>query len=256
MKGIDNHFPISSGSDLTRLNPSLGDQLSCLSIAQSATRLQQIPEDPKNNLRLQALPLSEVEQTKKSAAMDSFWIWSRPTAGTSALPALLADLRNQTPGSDSTAAPARQLAPSRNRKLSSPAYTAVDLNECNLGVWVGVLAERGAEGFDVSEAGARWLAFPKAEYYLPHHGAYKIDSLMGAFFIYGSMDEAQATPALLKIASDASHPAREQALAILLFQATPESFRAIKIANKSDAQTGTVCDAPPSRNPRRVKPRG
>lgn len=135
-------------------------------------------------------------------------------------------------------------------------YVAVDLDDVHLGFWVGILAQRGAEGFDVSEAGARWLAFPKAEYYLPQHGAYKIDSLMGAFFIYGSMDEAQATPALLKIASDAGHPAREQALAILLFQATPESFRALKIANKvGRAEKAQSAMLRLLENPRRVKPR-
>jgi hypothetical protein len=135
-------------------------------------------------------------------------------------------------------------------------YTAVDLNDVHLGFWVTTLAQRGAEGFDVSEAASRWLTFPKAEYYLPQHGAYKVDSLLGAFFIYGSMDEAHATPALLKIASDTSHPAREQALAILLFQATPDAFRALKIANKvgrtEKAQSAMLRLL---ENPRRVKPR-
>ena len=39
---------------------------------------------------------------------------------------------------------------------------------------------------------------PETEYYLPQHGAYKIDSLLGDSS-YTDVDEAQATPALLKI---------------------------------------------------------
>ncbi|MCM3870176.1 MAG: hypothetical protein ND895_05695 [Pyrinomonadaceae bacterium] len=135
-------------------------------------------------------------------------------------------------------------------------YAEVDLGDVDLRFWVGIIAKRGTEGFDVADAGARWLSFPKAEYYLPEHGAFKVDLLLGAFYIYGSMDEAQATPALLKIASDRSHPAREQALAILLFQATPESFRALKIANKvgrtDEAQSALLLLL---ENPRRVTPR-
>jgi hypothetical protein len=42
------------------------------------------------------------------------------------------------------------------------------------------------------------------------------------------MDEAQATPALLKIISQTNHLERETALLILMSQATPESLRALR----------------------------
>lgn len=135
-------------------------------------------------------------------------------------------------------------------------YAAVDLNDVDLRFWVGIVAQRGVEGFDVAGPGAHWLSFSKAEYYLPEHGASRVDSLTGAFFIYGSMDEAQATPTLLNIASDISHPAREQALAILFFQATPEAFRGLKNANKAgrsaEAQSAVLGLL---ENPRRITPR-
>lgn len=106
-------------------------------------------------------------------------------------------------------------------------FIGVDLNDVDLRTWVEVLAQRGFEGFDVSEAGARWLALPSAKYYLPEH-AFEVGKLEGALFLFGSMDEAQATPALLKIVSQPNQPEREIALAILMTQATPESLRALK----------------------------
>jgi hypothetical protein len=48
------------------------------------------------------------------------------------------------------------------------------------------------------------------------------------------MDEALATPALLKIVLDKSHPGRETALWALMNQATPESLQALKGINKDD----------------------
>jgi hypothetical protein len=89
----------------------------------------------------------------------------------------------------------------------------------------------GAEGFDVSDAADKWLRFPNAFYYLPEHGAYKVTVDNGAMFLFGSMDEAQATPALLKIVSDKSHPGREIALWALMSQATPESLQGLRQIN-------------------------
>src|SRR6185503_7757427 len=87
---------------------------------------------------------------------------------------------------------------------------------------------------DVSEPADKWLRYPKATYYLPEHGAYKVSKGEGALFLYGSMDEAQATPALLKTIRDPSHPAREIALQVLTSQATPESLRALKSINQAE----------------------
>ena len=80
----------------------------------------------------------------------------------------------------------------------------------------------------MSEAGARWLAYPKAEYYVPQHGAYRIRKFEGALYLYGSMEEAQATPALLKIVKQPAQPGRDYAAALLTLQATPEALRALK----------------------------
>ncbi|HLL76162.1 MAG TPA: hypothetical protein VK421_12960 [Pyrinomonadaceae bacterium] len=174
---------------------------------------------------------SEAESNAKSAAMDRVWemVKARPAELLPCLRDALADpqadpwfrfdgsnlLVSLDPSAASKAEQVRQ-------------YTAVDLDDVNLMIWVSTLAQRGAEGFDVSEAGGRWLAYPKAKYYLPQHGAREVDKFLGGIFIFGSMDEAQATPALFKIAASASHPGRDIAISLLLMQATPEAVRGLK----------------------------
>ena len=178
----------------------------------------------------------EAELNAKSAAMDRFWetVKANQKGMLPCLSVALKDPRSDPwfrfdavnllvsldPSPDSKAEQVRQ-------------YTAVDLADISLQDWVSALARRGAEGFDVSEAGARWLALPNPEYYLPLHGSYKVDRFLGAIFIYGSMDEAQATPALLKIAGTTNHPGREVALSLLLMQATPEAQRGLREVNLS-----------------------
>jgi hypothetical protein len=107
-------------------------------------------------------------------------------------------------------------------------HAAANLDDVDLSVWVETLARRGLEGFDVSEGGERWLSYPKGRYFLPEHGAYEVKQSEAALFIFGSMDEGQATPALLRIVNQPAHPGRELALTILLSQSTPESWRALK----------------------------
>lgn len=230
-------------------SPALGQQNPCTEFRQAI----------KATYNFKPSRLSEAEKDAKSSDMDRFWALVKAKKGEllPCLRAAVADSKSDAwfrfDGSNLLIS----LDPSAMSKAEQVRqYTAVDLNDVHLGIWVGVLAQRGAEGFDVSEAAARWLGYPKAEYYLPRHAAYRVNSLMGAFFIYGSMDEAQATPALLKIASDASHPGREAALAILLYQATPEAFQGLKMANKvgraARAQTALLESL---QNPRRVNPR-
>jgi len=201
---------------------------------------------------------SQAEQDVKAAAMDKFWEMVK------AKPALVACLRSAIadPQSDpwfrfDGSNLLVSLDPSSASKAEQVRqYTTVDLEDIDPRVWVSTMAQRGAEGFDVSQAAARWLTFPKADYFLPEHGAAKVDAFIGAFFIFGSMDEAFATPALLKIASDPNNPARERALIMLMSQATPEAFGALKTANKigrsAEAQAALLKGL---RNPPRVEPR-
>jgi hypothetical protein len=178
--------------------------------------------------------LNEAEQTAKSKAMDQVWDAVKSDRAT-LLPCLQAALAD--PNADGFfrfdgSSLLVSLEPSRESKLALiHAHTLVDLSDVDLRVWISRLASLGVEGFDVSEAADKWLRFPNAFYYLPEHGAYKVTVDNGAMFLFGSMDEAQATPALLKIVSDKSHPGREIALWALMSQATPESLQALRQIN-------------------------
>lgn len=173
----------------------------------------------------------EAESNAKSAAMDGFWnlVKARQKELLPCLRAAVEDPQSDPwfrfDGSNLLV----HLDPSPESKAAQVRrYAEVDLGDADLRDWVSTLARRGAEGFDVSGAGARWLALPQPGYYLPEHGAQKVDKFLGAIFIYGAMDEAQATPALLKSAGDRAMTDRGIAVSLLLMQATPDAMRGLR----------------------------
>jgi len=180
--------------------------------------------------------LTDSERKSKSAAMDRFWEMVKADPKR-LLPCLRIAL--QDAGADKwfrfdASNLLVQVDPSpASKTIQVRSYTDADLDDVDLRTWVTVLAARGFEGFDTSEAGARWLARPSAKYFLPEHGAYEVNALQGALIIFGSMDESHATPALINILSQPNHPGREFALLILMNQATPESLRALKQVDAS-----------------------
>jgi hypothetical protein len=185
----------------------------------------------KSTYNFRPSKISDAEREAKVAAMDK--VWSSAKANPKEMqPCLRAAL--ERPDADQWfrfdgSSLLVELDPSPEAKaLQVRIYVGTDLDDVSLQVWVETLARRGAEGFDVSEAGNRWLTYPNAHYFLPRHGIYEVKTFEGALFIYGSMDEAQTTPALLKIIGQANHPGREHALRILMSQATLESLRALK----------------------------
>jgi hypothetical protein len=130
--------------------------------------------------------------------------------------------------------------PSRASKaLQVRKFIEANLDGTSLEYWVKTMARRGVEGFDTSAAGAKWLSYPKAKYNLAMHGGFPVDSFIGAVFIFGSMEEDLATPTLLRIVNDVAHPHRDDALAILMSQATPASLRALKEVNAAGFPEGT-----------------
>lgn len=178
--------------------------------------------------------VSEAERDAKSDAMDRVWSLVKKDRVT-LLPCLRAALADSNAdaffrfdGSNLLLS----LDPSAESKsILVRSHTLVDLADVDLRVWLSRLSSLGAEGFDISEAADKWLRFPRAYYFLPEHGGYKVGADIGAIFLYGSMDEAQATPALRKIVSDKTHPGREIALWALMNQATPESLQALRQIN-------------------------
>jgi hypothetical protein len=175
--------------------------------------------------------LKDSERESKIAAMDRVWkmVGAKPAKLLPCLRAAISESgADQWFRFDGSALLVKLDPSTASKALQVRAYTDVDLDDVDLHIWVRTLAQRGVEGIDVSEAGDKWLRYPNAHYFLPQHGAYEVKIFQGALSIFGSMDEAQATPALVKVVSQPNHAGREHALWLLMMQATPEALRALK----------------------------
>jgi len=175
--------------------------------------------------------LTAADQAVHLAAIDTFWNTVKANRRT-LLPCLSADLTTP-PDSGLFLVDGSNLLLSLDSSASAKAiqvraYTGARLDDIDLRVWVSDLAQRGAEGFDVSTAAERWLRYPKAHFYLPEHGAYEVQRLEGALYLYGSLPESLATPALIRIVTSPRDSARQDALYLLMSQATPEALRALR----------------------------
>jgi hypothetical protein len=190
--------------------------------------------------------LMDAGQVKaQSAKLDVFWNQVRQSR-TTLLPCLRKALKEDNSSSFFAIDGSMLLVdidPSRASKaLQVKKFISANLDGVDLAYWVRTMARRGVEGFDTSEAGAKWLSYPKAKYHLSMHGGYPVNSFIGAVFIFGSMDEEFATPVLLRLVNEVGRPRdqRESALAILESQATHASLQALRQVNASGLTPGTA----------------
>jgi hypothetical protein len=227
-------------------------------VAQNCDELKKLIDKTYN---FKPSKLTEVEKTAKSAEMDL--VWNKVKANQKELlPCLREAMDARTDDgffrfdASNLLIQLDQSNDAKNRLITS--YAAVDLADVNLIYWMPYIAVLGYEGFDTSQAGENWLRHPSAAYYSPRHGALQVTKEMGALFIYGSMDESTATPALVKIAGTENHPGREIAVELLLKQATPESYKALGNLNlKSLSETARrkISDEPKFIAPREGAPK-
>jgi hypothetical protein len=196
----------------------------------------------RNTYNFNPARMNETEIKVQSEKLDVFWNKVRQSRGT-LLPCLRKALKEYTSGGFFAIDGSMLLVdvdPSgASKALQVRKFIEANLDGTDLEYWVKTMARRGVEGFDTSEAGAKWLSYPKAKYNLAMHGGFPVDSFLGAVFIFGSMDEDFATPVLLRIANQVGHPHRDDALAILMSQATPASLRALKEVNTAGFPAGT-----------------
>jgi hypothetical protein len=179
--------------------------------------------------------LTEAERKKKAAEMDVVWnlVGAHPAEMTPCLIALI-----EEPNADgwflydASGLLAKLDHSERANRLILRGCELVDLDDVALEDWVGRLTGLALQDVDISEAAGRWMRYPRASYPLPQH-AFTVRRAEGAFFLYGSMNEDLATPALLKIGSDPAHPERELALSLLAHLATPESDAAFRSVDLS-----------------------
>ena len=128
------------------------------------------------------------------------------------------------------------------KKIWIQSSADVDFTDIDLRYWMPYVAKFGYEGLDTAAPAEAWLRHPDPGYYLPQHGALKVDKETGALIAYGSMDEAIATPALAKIAVSGDHPGRETAVRLLMKQATRESFTELKKVDAAGLSPRTAAD--------------
>lgn len=202
---------------------------------------------------------NDAQRNAKSLELDRFWSQVRQSS-TVLVPCLRKALREDTSPSFFSIDGSMLLVdidPSAASKaLQVQEFIGADLDGTDLEYWVKTMARRGVEGFDTSEAGAKWLSYPKAKYELSMHGGYPIGSFLGAVFIFGSMDEDLATPVLARIANQVGHPHRDDAIAILSSQATPAAFRALKELNPAGLSAKDIQSTRELvENPKLLKPR-
>lgn len=198
----------------------------------------------RNTYNFNPALMNSAQVSAQSAKLDTFWNQVRAARAT-LVPCLRKALKEDNSGSFFAIDGSMLLVdldPSRASKaLQVKKFISANLDGTDLEYWVHTMAVRGVEGFDTSEAGAKWLSYPKAKYNLALHGGYPVDSFTGAVFIFGSMDEQFATPVLLRLANETARPRsqRDSALAILMSQATPASLQALKQVNTTGFAPGT-----------------
>lgn len=173
--------------------------------------------------------LSADAQQAKSEQMDG--VWNAVQQDHSLVPCLKAQLKQRTQDTwfqfdGSLLLVSLDLSRDAKQTLLD-ALRRVPLEDVDLRTWVQTASRLGVEGFDTSELGRRWLAEPKAEYFLPEHGAYRVDRENGAMFIYGALDERFATPALLALSKSGRGETKEIAVELLMSQATPQALHAL-----------------------------
>ncbi len=175
--------------------------------------------------------ISAAERSKKGAQMDRLWSFAEAHAAEAA--PCLREMLNEPPlnsyfpidGSSLLV----KLDPSASSKaLEAALWTEANLEDVDHRTWMQTLAGLGRDGADVSRAGRRWLTEKNVHYFLADHGGYEVTAYDGSVFLFGSMDEAQARPALVDIARDRTHPGRTDAIWLLHFQATPASTEALR----------------------------
>lgn len=185
--------------------------------------------------------LNASERTEKSGEMDL--VWEKVKSNKNLIPCLKSALNK--PGANSFFLfDGSNLLISLDRseeskKLLISSFAKTDLEDVDRHNWIAYILMFGFEGLDTSAAGDTWLRTTDPFYFLPQHGTLRIDKMIGALAIYGSMDEQFATPSLAAIINQKNHPGREIAAGILVKQVTPEAADALSKVALSGLSSNT-----------------
>ena len=171
--------------------------------------------------------LTAEEQKKRAAEMDRVWKLVRENSKELApcLRSLLENPRSdawfRVDGSDLLVA----VEPTpESKKLQIACWGRADLKDLAPEVYVRKLTAFGFEGFDTTVAAEHWMKSPDASFDLAKH-ALHVGNQEGSIFLWGTIDETIATPALVKLLRDTDRDQREHAAFLLQAQATEEAWK-------------------------------
>jgi len=103
-----------------------------------------------------------------------------------------------------------------------------DFQESDPANYLSLAMDLGQAGADIRPLAAKLLLHPNATIHISEH-ALDLDSDTAALFLYGSMDPAQATTALIGLLQAPQPFVRAAAAHLLAEQMTEESFRAVSM---------------------------
>ena len=189
------------------------------------------------------LPVQVPDEQRKArfAAMDEVWnlAKSEPAVFTPCLRGLLEAPDAQAWFRCDGSSLLVELDPSRaSLELQARLWSHTPIEIVDLEPWTWTITTLGAQDLDVSAAGEAWLRERTKTFTVAKH-ALTVGHLAGALFAFGSMDENVAEPVLARIAADASHPGRGDAVQLLGMLATGPALadlRALDLAWLPEAE--------------------
>lgn len=173
--------------------------------------------------------LTEEQIDAKSKELDAFWkqVQTAGPDGVSCIRDLLAEEKTDHVFQVDAATmlfPADHSPETLN--LIRDSLRQADFQESDPANYLTLAMDLGQAGVDIRPLAAKLLLYPNATIHISEHQM-DLDSDTAALFLYGSMDQAQATSALIHFL-DAKQPfVRAAAAHLLAEQMTEDSFRAL-----------------------------
>jgi len=173
--------------------------------------------------------LNETQIDAKSKEIDAYWkqLQSAGPEGLSCLKEMLAAEKNDHIFQFDAASFLFQLDKSpQSLNLVKDALAQTDFQETDPANYLSLALELGQRGVNIQSLAARLLLFPNAIIHISEHSL-DLDSDTAALFLYGSMDSAKASKALIAQLPAQEAFVRAAAAHLLAEEMTEEAFRAL-----------------------------
>jgi hypothetical protein len=173
--------------------------------------------------------LSEEQIDAKSKELDAFWkqVEAAGAPGVTCIRDLLAEEKTDHVFQFDAAS---MLFPADHSpetlKLIRDSVAQADFQESDPANYLTLAMDLGQAGVDIRPLAAKLLLYPNATIHITEHRL-DLDSDTAALFLYGNMDPAQATSALIRLLQAPEPFVRAAAAHLLAEQMTEESFAAL-----------------------------